>query len=75
MEKKLQKNIYELPSPGILVKDIRRPNPDPLSSVDNACVYWMNHLEEALDEHSQRFTRLDQHGSAVLHFLRKHLLH
>jgi hypothetical protein len=40
----LQRNIYGLPSPGIPIDDIKVPKPDPLTSIQYSCIYWVRHF-------------------------------
>ncbi|RSL51240.1 hypothetical protein CEP53_008505 [Fusarium sp. AF-6] len=42
----LRRDIYGLKAPGISIKDITPPNPDPLSPLKYAVLYWINHLEQ-----------------------------
>jgi hypothetical protein len=74
MSNKLKRNIYQLDSPGILIKDIKPPDPDPLSQIRYSCIYWANHLCEAGKECRQAKYALRDHGE-VNQFFNKHLLH
>ncbi|RTE82396.1 hypothetical protein BHE90_003097 [Fusarium euwallaceae] len=42
----LQRDIYGLKAPGVSVKDITPPDPDPLSPLKYASLYWIDHLEQ-----------------------------
>ncbi|RSM06019.1 hypothetical protein CDV31_009354 [Fusarium ambrosium] len=42
----LQRDIYGLKFPGISVKAITPPDPDPLSPLEYAVLYWIDHLEQ-----------------------------
>ncbi|KAJ4184771.1 hypothetical protein NW767_013067 [Fusarium falciforme] len=42
--KVLQRDIYGLKAPGVSVKDITPPDPDPLSPLKYAILYWIDHL-------------------------------
>ncbi|RSL57626.1 hypothetical protein CEP54_008169 [Fusarium duplospermum] len=44
--KALRRDIYGLKSPGISIKDITPPDPDPLSPLKYASLYWIDHLEQ-----------------------------
>lgn len=74
MSNKLKRNIYQLDSPGILIKDIKPPDPDPLRQIRYSCIYWANHLCEAGKECRQAKYALRDHGE-VNQFFNKHLLH
>ncbi|KAM6510257.1 hypothetical protein FALCPG4_017881 [Fusarium falciforme] len=44
--KALRRDIYGLKSPGVSIKDITRPDPDPLCPLKYAILYWIDHLEQ-----------------------------
>lgn len=69
----LRKNVYQLPSLGSRIESIEVPNPDPLNGIRYACVYWVDHLENAklIATESQDL----QDGGLVHTFLETHLLH
>ncbi|KAH7134345.1 WD40-repeat-containing domain protein, partial [Dactylonectria macrodidyma] len=46
----LKRNPYRLQSPGVLINEISRPDPDPLAHFQYSCVHWVDHLEQADDE-------------------------
>ncbi|KAL2197078.1 hypothetical protein P885DRAFT_68962 [Corynascus similis CBS 632.67] len=43
----LQRDIYGLGAPGVLIDNIRMPDPDPLATVRYSCVYWVDHLYDS----------------------------
>ncbi|KAE8132435.1 hypothetical protein BDV38DRAFT_210861 [Aspergillus pseudotamarii] len=57
MELALRRDIYSLHSPGFPIDKVKRPQPDPLGSVQYLCIYWIYHLHDARHiaarEHSQ----------------------
>ena len=71
MEQILKRDLYKLQHPGFCITDVHPPSPDPLASIQYACVYWVDHLHE-MGSHSRVF--LHDNGM-VDAFLRKHLLH
>lgn len=68
MSQILHRDIYNLRHPGISYKEVRStcPNPDPLSPIRYACVYWIEHFCE---------TRNAFDNTVVDTFLREHFLH
>ena len=74
MENTLRENIYSLPSPGCIVDEITRPEPDPLGPARYACVYWVDHLSASCgqDEYTRR--TLSDNGP-VHNLLTRHFLH
>ncbi|QPC74675.1 hypothetical protein HYE68_005427 [Fusarium pseudograminearum] len=44
----LKRDIYNLEEPGFARKDIKIPNPDPLSSIYYSCIHWAAHLRDCL---------------------------
>ncbi|KAJ5533190.1 hypothetical protein N7494_009742 [Penicillium frequentans] len=75
MSKTLRRNIFSLCSLGLAITQVKRPNPDPLSSVQYSCIYWVDHLH---DSHSSGIpVRLEdlQYGGMVDKFLRANYLH
>ncbi|KAF5013701.1 hypothetical protein FDECE_300 [Fusarium decemcellulare] len=42
--KVLRRDPYGLEAPGVVVDEISRPDPDPLSGLEYACIYWIDHL-------------------------------
>ncbi|KAI8653760.1 NACHT domain-containing protein [Fusarium sp. Ph1] len=41
----LKRDLYGLKSPGVFVEDITSPDPDPLSPLRYASLYWIDHFE------------------------------
>ncbi|KAJ5889647.1 hypothetical protein N7504_010457 [Penicillium tannophilum] len=46
--KTLQRDIWNIKLPGLHIKEICKPSPNPLAAVEYSCVYWMDHLEASL---------------------------
>ena len=46
MDKALQRDVYGLRHPGCSIDKVEHPDPDPLSTIRYACVYWVDHLCE-----------------------------
>lgn len=76
MEAKLRRNVYGLQHPVYLMDHVTPPNPDPLSGMEYAATYWVEHLRKSLEgilpEAPSAF--LTGNGCAQ-RFLRRHLLH
>jgi hypothetical protein len=69
----LKRNIYDLPF-GFKPKDMRPPNPDPLTLIRYSCVFWADHLC-FLNSKSLECQRELTDEAAVFRFLKEHLLH
>lgn len=48
--KALRRDIYGLKSPGVSIKDITPPDPDPLCPLKYAILYWIDHLEQLQED-------------------------
>ncbi|KAK5989214.1 Vegetative incompatibility protein HET-E-1 [Cladobotryum mycophilum] len=48
LNKTLRRDIYDLEHPGTLIDDVVDPTPDPLAPVRYSCIYWLDHLIEAV---------------------------
>ncbi|KAK2478775.1 hypothetical protein H9L39_08149 [Fusarium oxysporum f. sp. albedinis] len=44
LEDKLQQDVYQLKSPGTLVDEISKPDPDPLPPIKYLCTHWVDHF-------------------------------
>lgn len=42
--KTLRRDILDVKLPGVSAKDIAIPSPNPLATVEYACIYWVDHL-------------------------------
>ncbi|PWI64386.1 hypothetical protein PCL_10524 [Purpureocillium lilacinum] len=65
----LRRDIYGLRHPGLLIDDLKIPDPDPMASLRYSCVRWVDHLCEA-----QRRDDLTD-GGPVHEFLECYLLY
>jgi hypothetical protein len=74
MEKTLQQNIFRLDRPGILVNEIKPPDPDPLAAVRYSCVYWVEHLRLIPDQILDYEKVLSDNG-AISTFFKGHFLY
>jgi hypothetical protein len=45
MSKILRRDIFDIKLPGLSVKAVPQPDPNPLAPAEYACVYWADHLE------------------------------
>lgn len=76
----LKQDIYGLYHPGLHVDEIcrMRPDPDPLTSIQYACVYWIDHLLEvdftAQGEEISKSDQLLGNDGVVYQFLAQKLL-
>jgi hypothetical protein len=44
----LRRDVYGLIAPGLQIQDVQAPDPDPLAAVRYSCVYWVDHLSQAV---------------------------
>lgn len=71
MSAKLRRDIYDLQDPGCSIEEVKPPDPDPLTPIRYACVYWIDHLceiESGCDD-------IVGDNSTTDVFLKKHFLH
>jgi hypothetical protein len=74
MSKTLQQDIYKLNRPGVLINEIKPPNPDPLAAVRYSCIYWVEHLRSIPNQVPNYENDLSDNG-AVFAFFKRHFLH
>jgi hypothetical protein len=73
MSDTLRRDIYDLREPGTPIDKVNSVDPDPLSRIRYACVYWIDHLcEIESGPHDQ--VDLCNDGTTQM-FLKKHFLH
>ncbi|KAI0543437.1 hypothetical protein F4679DRAFT_593008 [Xylaria curta] len=71
----LQRDIYGLNDPGILVNQIIKPNPDPLATVRYPCMYWIDHFIDG-QEHDDIYCHPDlQDDGRIYEFLSQKYLY
>jgi hypothetical protein len=68
----IKRDIYGLRHWGIKSEDIAPPDPDPLAHIQSSCVFWLDHLRDAINESSE--SRSELYGLGF-EFLKKHFLH
>ncbi|KAJ5219668.1 hypothetical protein N7468_008872 [Penicillium chermesinum] len=64
LSRTLQRNIYNVQSPGCLIEEIQKPAPDPLRSIGYVCANWLDHLQDAYRSRSD--LQLTSEDSRVL---------
>lgn len=69
----LKRDNYNLEDPGILISDIKTPNPDPLAAMRYSCVYWIDHICDFYSDSQGPFKSTD--GSLVGKFLREKFIY
>jgi hypothetical protein len=70
----LRRDIYDLRLPGLLINQVIPLNPDPLTPIKYACVYWVDHLCEVDGSSLQHRSELADEGQ-IFKFLKRHFLH
>ncbi|EXL51561.1 hypothetical protein FOCG_09485 [Fusarium oxysporum f. sp. radicis-lycopersici 26381] len=48
MSETLRRDMFDLRHPGTSIDDIRQPEPDPLAQARYPCIYWVDHLSDAI---------------------------
>lgn len=75
MSKTLKRDIYGLRHPGTSINDIERPEIDPLSAARYSCIYWIDHLGDAVMHKTSTPNRQhDLHNGTTYEFLSKKYL-
>ncbi|KAK3942581.1 vegetative incompatibility protein HET-E-1 [Diplogelasinospora grovesii] len=70
----LRRDIYNLQDPGPLIREKMPPDPDPLAPLRYSCLFWVDHLCDAIGQTSGPTKELTDDG-AVWRFLDDHFLH
>ncbi|KAH6985564.1 hypothetical protein EDB80DRAFT_231610 [Ilyonectria destructans] len=75
MSEALRRDVYDLHHPGTSIDDIRSPKPDPLAPARYSCIYWVDHLSDAISHKTS--TPIDDlyDNSTVHQFLNKKYLY
>ena len=68
----LKRDIYDLQQYGIRSIDITPPRKDPLAPLRYSCVFWLDHLRDAIKESPEKSKELCDRG---FNFLKVHYLH
>lgn len=53
MYEALQRDIWGLKAPGVLIDEATAPDPDPLATIRYSCVYWVDHLYDGISDKAQ----------------------
>nr|WVH32653.1 WD domain protein [Trichoderma asperellum] len=72
MSTRLQRNIYNLHSPGTSINNIKAPDPDPLAAVRYSCVHWVDHFCYIYNSNKDQ---VNHECQEVFLFLRKYFLY
>ncbi|KAH6985432.1 quinon protein alcohol dehydrogenase-like superfamily [Ilyonectria destructans] len=75
MSKSLRRDMYGLSAPGFPIDKVKLPNPDPLAPAQYSCIYWVDHLSDAISRKTSMFID-DLHDEGTVHqFLCKKYLY
>jgi len=74
MSQMLQKDIYNLQLPGLLIDQVKPVDPDPLVHVRYSCIFWVDHLGEDDGSSSHSLSEL-RDGGQVHVFLQETFLY
>ncbi|KAF2008821.1 WD40 repeat-like protein [Aaosphaeria arxii CBS 175.79] len=69
LSRTLHRDMYSLKALGFPVKDIKRPDPDPLAASRYPCIHWIDHLYDSKKAHDLQVT------STVDQFLKEKYLY
>ncbi|KAJ6067578.1 uncharacterized protein N7446_004615 [Penicillium canescens] len=73
MEMALRRDIYSINDPGYPIRQVKRPNPDPLAAARYGVVHWVEHLSACCS--SQNLDKDFEDGGSLDRFLRRDYLH
>ncbi|KAH6989847.1 hypothetical protein EDB80DRAFT_587431, partial [Ilyonectria destructans] len=75
MSKSLRRDMYGLCAPGFPIDKVKLPDPDPLAPARYSCIYWVDHLSDAIS-HKTSTSIDDLHDEGTVHqFLCKKYLY
>ncbi|KAH6985563.1 hypothetical protein EDB80DRAFT_231562 [Ilyonectria destructans] len=75
MSKSLRRDMYGLCAPGFPIDKVKQPDPDPLAPARYSCIYWVDHLSDAISHKTSRSID-DLHDEGTVHqFLCKKYLY
>ncbi|KAK2470482.1 hypothetical protein H9L39_18099 [Fusarium oxysporum f. sp. albedinis] len=75
MSRSLRRDMYDLRHPGISIDDVRQPEPDPLAPTRYSCIYWVDHLSDAISHRTSAPANDLQDDGTVHQFLSKKYLY
>ncbi|KAK4248937.1 hypothetical protein C7999DRAFT_30627 [Corynascus novoguineensis] len=70
-----RRDIYGLGAPGVIIDNIRVPDPDPLATVRYSCVYWVDHVYDSFSGTNTKRDDLLQNHRVVHTFLKTKYLY
>ncbi|KAH7112385.1 NACHT domain-containing protein [Dactylonectria macrodidyma] len=74
MSETLRRDIYDLHHPGISIHHVRQPEPDPLAPARYSCIYWVDHLNDAISHRtSTPINDLHDNGTVYKFLIKKYL--
>ncbi|KAJ5899031.1 hypothetical protein N7495_003775 [Penicillium taxi] len=59
MFKTLRRDMFNIKSPGVTIKDIRQPSPNPLAATQYAYIYWIDHLKDSKHSETDDLSQVD----------------
>jgi hypothetical protein len=74
LSKTMQRDMYSLKKLGYPAKEVKRPDPDPLTA-SRSCIYWVDHLYNSNPEYLVSYADSLQVGGVVDVFLREKYLY
>ena len=75
MKLSLKGNIYEREHWGIESKDITPPETDPLAPIQYCCVFWLDHLRDAIEDKEMSPEHKNELCNLGFDFMKEHFLH
>lgn len=73
MSMALRRDVYSLRAPGIMIEQVKQPDPDPLAAARYSCLYWVDHLLGCMDKGNT--TNHLKDGGLVHNFLSQSFLY
>ncbi|KUJ15222.1 HET-domain-containing protein, partial [Mollisia scopiformis] len=75
LSKTLHRDMYSLKALGFPVKDVKRPDLDPLAASRYPCIYWIDHLHDSKPRSSANNVQYLQVTGIVNEFIKKKYLY
>jgi hypothetical protein len=75
MSKTLRRDMYSLQELGVLIEEVKQPDPDPLALSRYSCIYWVDHLRQSEPVCSTIYKQDVQDAGAVHAFLKESYLY